>query len=428
MGRLGKMTTARNRLTTYVLIALLALVVRLLVGVSMGGIRHPQLFEYDAIAQSMIAGRGYLFHHLDVDYYSFVTPLYPWITAASYSLGKSIVPMMLVQIVVGAMLAGFAALVGDRLYPNSVAGIAAGLLVALHPGLVIYSATKAHPLTFDAAFFALALLQAFRIVDRPTVKRFVIFGLIVGLGALSRGTVLIALPVVGIWYLAITARRLWPNAICKLFVAGVCTVAVIAPWIIRNSMLHHQFVFLLTTDAEDFWRGNNPHASGGSYVDSKKLVLDELSPDEQSALRHQPNEIAQANWFTAQSHDFIRSHGGASAQLFVKKLFYFWWFAPQTGVEYPNLWRQIYVLYYAIALLFAFIGLWRTIRAGPPAAHFSILIVVFIIALSILQSVYYVEGRHRWGIELMVLALAGAGVATLFNLARASGHERIKAK
>jgi 4-amino-4-deoxy-L-arabinose transferase-like glycosyltransferase len=407
------MEFVKNRRKLYWLIALFGCAVRLVVGIATGGVRHPQLLEYDWIAQSMIAGRGFVFPHLDVNYYSFAPPLYAWISVPGYWLVGSIVPLMLIQIAAGATLAAIAALIAERLYAGSIAGVASGILVALHPGLIIYSATKAHPLTFDALFFALALLQCLRIAERPTLRRFVVFGLIVGVGTLSRGTVVIFLPIAGLWLLATIPKRIWFNAIRNLIVAGLCAAAIIAPWTIRNSILHHQFVFLLTTDAEDFWRGNNPQATGGSYFDNGTLVLDKLSPQDQSELRQQPNEIAQANWFARKSREFIRAQPLSFVRIFLTKLYHFWWFAPQTGVEYPSRWRNLYMLYYVLALFLAVLGLWRTVRVGPPASHFAMLIVVFVFALSVLQSLYYVEGRHRWGIEAMLLALSGVGFATL---------------
>lgn len=408
----------KSRRTVYCLVALLGLVVRLIVGVVTGGIRHPQLLEYDVIARSLIAGRGFLFPHLNVNYYSFVTPLYSWITAAGYWLFGSIVPVMLFQVIAGSVLAFIASLIADRLYPGWIAGAVAGFLVAIHPGLIWYSAAKAHPLTFDALFFSLALWQSFRIAERPTPRRFAVFGLIVGIGTLSRGTIIISLVVTGLWLLALNIKRAGPATIGKLILAGLCAALVIAPWTIRNSAIHHRFVFLLTTDGEDFWRGNNPHATGGSYADDGSLVQDSLSAAEQAEMRHQPNEIAQADWFWRQSREFIRANPAAFVRLFFVKLFHFWWFSPQTGVEYPPLGRLLYLLYYVVALILAALGLWRAIRVRGSTLHFAVLILLFAAALSVLQSLYYVEGRHRWGIEPMILALSGAGFATLFDILR----------
>ena len=39
------------------------------------------------------------------------------------------------------------------------------------------------------------------------------------------------------------------------------------------------------------------------------------------------------------------------------------------------------------------------------------LLVVFMLGISVAQSFYYVEGRHRWGVEPLLLILVGGGIA-----------------
>ncbi len=407
-----------SRIKTWGTIGAFACIVRLAAAVATGGLRHPELNEYDWIAHSLVTGQGFLCPHLGVDYYSFAPPLYSWISAAGYWLTGSIVPVMILQIAAGATLAVIVSAIAKRLFGGWIAAAAAGVLVALHPGLVIYSAAKAHPLTFDALFFTLALLQSFRLAERPTVRRAVEFGLIVGIGTLSRATIIIFLPIAGVWLLAVTPRQSWTVVIRNMVVVCLCTTAIVAPWTIRNSLLHHRFVFLLTTDSEDFWRGNNPNATGLSYIDREHIVLEALPPEELAELTRQPNEIAQAEWFATRSRAFIRAHPTAFVRLTLLKFFHFWWFAPQTGVLYPSLWLRLYMIYYIVALFFAALGMWRITRFGPPATHFAWLVVAFLFTLSVLQSLYYVEGRHRWAIEPMILAIAGGGLATLVERVR----------
>jgi hypothetical protein len=95
------------------------------------------------------------------------------------------------------------------------------------------------------------------------------------------------------------------------------------------------------------------------------------------------------------------------------KFFHFWWFAPQTGVLYPTAWFRLYMVYYVAVLLLAALGVWRIAQRGPPATHLAWVIGMFLLALSGLQSLYYVEGRHRWAVEPMVLAISGGGFAML---------------
>ncbi|MDA1183126.1 MAG: glycosyltransferase family 39 protein, partial [Acidobacteria bacterium] len=339
-------------------------------------------------------------------------------TAGSYWLSDSIVPLMLLQLASGAGLAVVTSLIATRLFGGWRAGAAAGLLVALHPGLVVYSATKAHPLAFDALFFSLALLQSYRLVEQTTIRRAVELGVIVGIGTLSRATIVIFLPIAGLWSLMVTPRPSWGRAIRNTVVAGLCAGAIVAPWTIRNSLLHQQFVFLLTTDSDDFWRGNNRFATGHSYFDSDRIVLDMLTPEERQDLLQRPDELAQREWFSTHARAFISANPERFVHLTLMKFFYFWWFAPQTGVLYPPVWRLLYQAYYVGVLIFTVVGVRRIAREGGPPLAKAVVLGAFLLSLSALQSLYYVEGRHRWAVEPMLLALAGGGAACLAERGR----------
>ncbi|HEY0349996.1 MAG TPA: glycosyltransferase family 39 protein [Pyrinomonadaceae bacterium] len=393
----------------------IAFVIRLGVGMFRGGLWNPELFEYDWMARTLIDGQGLVFPHLNVPYHSFAPPLYPWLSAASYWLSGSLIVLMMLQVVAGSALAVVVAQIAKRFSASAIATLAAGLLIAFHPGLIIYNVAKAHPLTFDALFFTLAVLQAFRLRERTTVRRAIEFGAIVGVGTLSRATLIIFLPLVAMWLVWVLRKDSLKLVVRAIVVAGLCATAIVIPWTIRTSLLHRQFVFMLTTGPENFWRGNNPNATGGAYFAAGQLELEKLSPAELADLRNQRDEIAQANWFTARSHAFIREHPGEFIRLTVVKLFHFWWVAPQTGVLYPQPWFLAYLMYYVLALLLAMIGAWSIWRMGKLPRQQLLLIAAFLLALSVLQSLYYVEGRHRWAVEPILIAISGVGVASIAN-------------
>ena len=398
----------------------IAFLLRLGAGVFTGGLLHPEAFEYDQMARSLVAGHGLVFLHLSVTYHSFAPPLYPWLSAASYWLCGSLIALMIVQVLAGSALAVIAAEIAKRFDAGAIAPLVAGLLIAFHPGLIVYNVTKAHPLTFDALFFTLAVLQAFRLRDRTTVRRAIELGAIVGLGTLCRATLIIFLPLAGIWLVWALRSQLLKLAVRAVVIAALCTTAIVIPWTIRTSLLHHQFVFMLTTGPENFWRGNNLNATGGAYFSAGQLELDRLDPAELANLRNQPDELAQANWFTVRSHAFIREHPREFIRLTAVKFRQFWWVAPQTGVLYPQSWFLAYIMYYVLELLFAMIGAWTIWRIGKVARQQLLLIVVFLLALSTLQSLYYVEGRHRWAVEPILIAISGVGVAALCRNSRLS--------
>jgi len=404
----------------WLLLFLLAVALRLGAGLATGGLVHPQLFEYDDMARNLLAGNGLTIRHLGLTYHSFAPPLLSWISAASYWSTGSIVPAMLLQIAAGGALAVVAAAIAQRLFGDRVAAAAAGFFVAVHPGLIVYSATKAHPLSFDSLFFTLALLMFFRLHDTPTVKRAVMLGVIVGLGALSRSTMLIFFPIGAVWMLAVTPRGGRRSTMRILTTSGIAAFLVLAPWSIRDSIVHQRALFLISTTGEDFWDGNNRNATGHSYIDAGHAVIDSLTPAERADLKSQPDEIAQSQWFMNQAVAFIKANPAAFVRLTFLKFFNFWWFAPQTGVLYPVLWRQLYMAYYVLVLLLAGAGAWRLAPADADTVtrRMALLLGAFLLGLSAVQSVYYVEARHRWAIEPMLLAISGGGVAVLVGRRR----------
>jgi 4-amino-4-deoxy-L-arabinose transferase-like glycosyltransferase len=400
---------------TFSIVFIVAIGVRLVAAFALGGFANPERWEYDDIARAIVAGQGFTYHFHGITYYSYAPPLYSWLSVASYWLSGSLAPLMLIQVGAGAALAVASGAMAGRLFGNTRAVIAAGVLVAMHPGLVIYSATKAHPMTWDALFFALAALQFLRLREQLGLRRALELGLIVGIGTLSRATIIIFLPIGALWLLGNSRRSAWPAIVRDLVVAGVITTACLAPWTIRNYLVHHEFVFVVSTDGDTFWRGNNPNATGHSYGQNGRLVLDSLTLEEWQDLERQPTEVAQSAWFKARAKAFIRDHPWEFVRLTAMKFFHFWWFAPQTGVRYPASWFWASAAYYVATLLCAGVGVHRILKAGSPAVRQAVLLVALLLALSLLQSLYYVEGRHRWGVEPLLLVISGGGAAAVYQ-------------
>ena len=75
----------------------------------------------------------------------------------------------------------------------------AGLFIALHPGLIVYSTMKLHALVVDTLCFLLVAWASLRYADRPTVRRALTIGLMTGLCVLTRPTVVVLLPLIAWW-------------------------------------------------------------------------------------------------------------------------------------------------------------------------------------------------------------------------------------
>lgn len=139
--------------------------------------------------------------------------------------GSHLVLAPLVNAVAGALLAGIVHRFALRYLDLTRARVAAGL-VALHPGLIAYSALV---MTEVVAAFLLLLASLVAIHWGARAQGHAASGALLGLGALVRPTSLLALPLLGLLEPGSLGRRLRS---CVL--TGACTLAVILPWTVRN--------------------------------------------------------------------------------------------------------------------------------------------------------------------------------------------------
>lgn len=388
--------------------------VRVIAAGVLDAVHHPHVYEYDEIARSILAGHGFSFgHHGEVLYRSYVAPLYPWVCAAVYALfGGSVVAVLMVQILADATNALLIGQLGERLATLQV-GLVSGLLVACHPGLIVYSSLKAHPLTLDALCVTVVLWQLVHLEAERTVRRSIRCGVTIGLSMLSRATSIVFLPMGVAWLFVTGSRRERKAELTRALVMVVCAGLVVAPWLIRNGLMHKRLLFQ-TTSWELFWRGNNPHATGHSYVDATRTVLGTLPPEAVAELRGLPNEVQQAAWFRDRALSFILANPQAFAGLTLKKFWHFWWMSPQGGLLYPAWWRWGYQAFYGVIVCLGLLGIGYLRSAGrTPQRHVAMLIGGLALAVSLVHSLYYVEGRHRWVIEPTLILMAGWGMAGL---------------
>lgn len=390
--------------------------VRLLCGIWLGHFQHPQLWEFEEMANNLLAGRGLIRHQMGAPYYAYVLPVYPLFTAGVYAVtAHSRAAILLIQCLIGAFAAIQIKAIGDLVFEDSRVSMLGAWLTALHPPLILF-ATRLHSLTLDV-FALLWVLWAWLLLLRtPHARKALHAGIAGGFAFLSRGTVLAFL----VWAAAVTAWVLRHQTLRRIQVLAVVALvsgAIVLPWLIRNAIVLHRFPVLITTTGQSLWQGNNPNSSGSGYLPDGRSALDTLPQHVLQKLKGL-DESGQDRLFRDEAMRFIREHPGQAFGLYLKKLRLFWWAGPQTGLKYPPLYRISYGIYYTVVAALAIIGLWRwrLVLHRPP----GLLLIGFAVSVSLLQSVYYVEGRHRWGIEPVLLLLAAAGLLECLNKAR--GH------
>ena len=396
-------------------IVALAIAVRVIPVLLVPRFHTPLTFEYEGIANGILGGDGFRFSHLGLEYSS-MRPVFVYLCALVYWLtGHSHVAMLIVQAVISGATAGVTYTLGLHLGGPRVAALA-GLLTAVEPALVYYDVTRIHPVGLHALLLSVVVLVFLLAARSPSARVLLATGLAVGLAFLERGTPAV-FAAMGFGLLAYWHRwslaRTWRAGL----LVGVGTIAVVAPWTIRNYVVYGRPVLAMTAGPELLWIGNNPHATGTTTTEAGQTMFD-AAPADFRAQVLAADEMAQQQLFSEQFRAFVFENPGRVLVLYLKKLRMFWWFGPQEGREHPRWASLMYRPIYAVWLFSAVCGFVVGLRS--PRARNFVLFAAFLAAVSMTQSVAFVEGRHRTAVVPVLLVVSAYALVDLASRRRPS--------
>ena len=411
----------------WLLLAVVALVPRLVLALYLGVAGQPEPWEYDVIAASIHAGEGHNYQRKMYHYAAYAPPVWSYLLALLLALpGET---RASIQVIQGLFCLGAAATcvaLVRRLGGSAFAAWMAGALVALQPSLLYYSVVKSDALPLNAFLLSLIALTGAILLERPHGLGSFAFGLLVALATLARGTPAIAVPIVALLLFArFRTRSLVPVA---LMATGL--TCGLAPWLIRNAIVVGEPV-ITSTSSENFWRGNNELATGG-VMDTAGWPLSTLSPNIEPYSPFSPairkvlaggSEADRHRVFLAEAWRFIGAHPDRALSLFIKKLKIFWWKIESDRWDYSSGMSGLYEWIYRTELVLALGGVIALLRrapesAGPPRAALG-LVLALMVGISLLQSAFYVQGRHRFLIEPLLLVFTACGAAAVIDRLRA---------
>lgn len=244
---------------------------------------RPLDYEHGRIAENLLAGKGFSVEFLGAEGpTSQQAPFYPVLLAAAYGLWgaaspQAVLAVQLLQCAAGTALVLALVWLGWSLVPRLPAvGWVAGAAAAVYP-THLYAVTHLQV----ALWAGLGLTLLVAIVLSPRWRGTAAGAVLAGLGA---GSLLLIEPILAL-ALPICAAAFWIGELKRLgerapsarrnlllcvpwrtaLMAGVAA-AVIAPWTVRNWMVHGEFVFIKDTFGYAFWQGNNPASYGTDKV------------------------------------------------------------------------------------------------------------------------------------------------------------------
>jgi 4-amino-4-deoxy-L-arabinose transferase-like glycosyltransferase len=174
------------------------------------------------------------------------------LSVSSLLRGDTLLAHRIVSCAIGSFAVGLIALLGRRI-GGARAGLIAGLIAAFYPPLV-----TADGLVMSEPLFVLivaaSLLIAIELSARPTVKRAVALGAVVGLAILTRGEGLLLVPLLA-WPAAYARASRAPGGAGRLIATTAAVALVLTPWVVRNVIVFHRPI--LAADSNTVIAGAN---------------------------------------------------------------------------------------------------------------------------------------------------------------------------
>ena len=223
---------------------------------------HDQV-SYDALARSLLAGRGYSFTqswypftpaNTPTAHWSFIYPLY---LAGVYAItGYHPLAARLLQAILGGALTCLLVYLIGRRVAGEATGLIGAALAAVYGYFIYYNAALMTE-TFFIVLVLLSLYLALELKENPRPVLWIGLGFSLGLAALLRQSFLIFVPFLLLWlFIALRSRKVRP---WHFALPVVIIVLLIAPWTIRNYTVYRAFLVLNSNAGYALYASNNPN-------------------------------------------------------------------------------------------------------------------------------------------------------------------------
>lgn len=401
-------------------------------------------WEMGRIARALVTGYGY------ADPFSghtgpttWVAPLYPLLLAAIFKLfGVYTLRSAWVILAINSFFSALTTLttyeIAARCYGRRVA-LWSAWIWALYPAAMQYSVRWIWEMTLSTWLLSCVVVVALRmrgigevgaeakdgsgdvcgpaensetpIAETRTLQRWLLFGFLWALIALSNPSLLLFLPAAGIWAMLSMPRnrRRLRRQFAYASASALLFLLCVSPWIVRNAIVFHRFIPMRANFGAEFYMGNGPGARG---------FLMEYNHPFQSArqleLYRSMGEVAYAQMRGRLAWEFVASDPWLFVRNTVKRIYFFWISVPHPANDawYVEVGRVANFSFVSVAGL---LGLALAIRRRKPAAW------LFAWAFLLLPLIYYfvtVHARFRNPLEPLIAILS----VYLFQSAKKRGQ------
>jgi hypothetical protein len=350
--------------------------------------------EYLALADSLRHGRGL---HYPADHETGTAaqfgraPGYPSflaLIAAPREVAASPARVKIAQSILGAVAVWMLGTIALNA-AGARAGSTAAWISAFYPPLVwipsyVLSETLFMPLALGCAMLlggARARADAER-SPRGGGALAVAGGLLAGLATLVRPAMLMALPLVALWFVV---RRRWPLALAFC----VAAAAVVTPWTLRNAREYGRFVLVASEGGVTFWTGNHPLSTGDGDLAANPALKQAELDFRKAHPGLTAEELEPLYYRDALSR--IRTDFGWWIGLVGRKLLYTFVPIGPSYALHSTLYRLGSLVPYLLLAPLAFAGFLRLVRRGGAATPLLLLAVSVVLT----GLIFFPQERFR---------------------------------
>ncbi len=350
----------------------------------------------------------------------FRAPFYVWCLGLLYAVfSESLWTGRLFGLVIGLVSVGLTCRLGSKLFDRRI-GLVAALLHAVYP-MAVYLESELLLDPLFTLFMQLVLIKTVSWYERPDLRNTFLLGVLIGLAAITRPTVLVFVPV-------LLAVILWQNKrvvrpLLKIFGLVVGIALLILPITVRNLLVADDPVLIASQGGINLYIGNHleadglsaamPDPLGHNWQISDITFLAEQDRNEQLS----PGEVS--SYWTDQTLTVWVEHRLHSLELFGRKLLYNF-----TGERVSNN-RALDVHFHLVPLLhyhpfnftvlFALVGLGVVGAARLPSGRLLLLLAVVYLAAT---ALFFFAERFRMPLLPPYFVIAAAAPFDLWRRAR----------
>ena len=381
------------------------------------------VWEDDVIAKNMLETGEMFYMQRGTPNYMFQFPVYPSLLFGIYKLfGYNplyavVFNLLMISIISFLLFEIF-------IYASSTLGLKPGMikteLIAFltvlsflfHPFISFYSMFKVHPFVFDMFFPIAIIFFSFRFLKFQSWKNLCLLAFSTGLGVLNRSTAFSAL----IPFIILAASSLnLKKTLLSLAVVSFTTVLVITPWLMRGYSLYNSLAMTMTGN-EMLWAGSLYNSDGSTYLLNGKTYKTTLTKQENEFL-HGKSISVQNKFFKKKYFQILLQNPQHIFSMYLIKFKNFWLYHKNIGIEYGDGIQSFLIIF----KIYVFLILGLNVSAIFFLKLKPLVLLSFPLGISLVQSFFYVEARHRMSVEPFLLFFS---FVTIFIVWQKKMHKR----